>query len=73
MTDPAFLLPERLWHKLGRIMSFNEPWRSGEVLCDLNSYMTVKLKIKTLSMPLCPPKNAHKGVAVSLRPPFIWS
>lgn len=49
LSHPAFLLPERLWHKLNGVMSLNEPWRSGEVLCKLNSYMTGKLKINLVN------------------------
>lgn len=38
-TDRAVLLPEGFWHKLNRKMSFNKARRSGEVFCQLNSYM----------------------------------
>lgn len=41
-TDPAILLPERLWDKLDRKMCLNDPRSRGEVGGIMNSCIKMK-------------------------------
>ena len=52
-SDLAVLLPEGFWHKLNWKMSFNEPWRGGEVFCHVNSCKKIRDRLSQSLILMC--------------------